>query len=227
MSTPAEERGPTALSAPAESYDRILKALHWSTVSLITAIYIAIWVSHDAATKEQQAILMQLHRSLGITVFALTLFRLGWRWHARIPNLPVDLPAFQKFAARAVEYLLYALLLLLPLFGILGVNARGRRVDFFFLGELGELPAIIGPDKALARQAITAHQFVAYLLLGVIALHAAAALLHHFVRRDDVLNRMLFGQRAERRRLSHRKRTAAWRGGMQSREASTSTSLFP
>jgi cytochrome b561 len=134
MSAHAEERGSTELSAPAESYDRILKALHWSTLSLITAIYIAIWVRHDAATKEQQAVLMQLHRSLGITVFALTLFRLGWRWHARIPSLPADLPAFQKLAARAIEYLLYALLLVQPLFGILHVNARGRRADFFLLG---------------------------------------------------------------------------------------------
>jgi len=194
MSVHAEETSPTEF-APTESYDRVLKAVHWSTLSLIVAIYIAIWVSHDAVTKEQQAVPMQLHRSLGVTVFALTLFRLGWRWHARIPSLPADLPAFQKLAARAIEYLLYALLLVQPLFGILGVNARGRRVDFFFLGELGELPAIIGPDKALAMQAITAHAFVAYLLLVVIALHAAAALFHHFVRRDDVLNGILLGQR--------------------------------
>jgi cytochrome b561 len=195
MSAHAEERGPTELSAPAESYDRILTAIHWSTLSLIVAIYIAIWLSHDAVTKEQQAVLMQLHRSLGVTVFALTLFRLGWRWHARSPSLPADLPAFQRLAARAIEYLLYTLLLVQPVLGILHVNARGRRVDFFFLGELGELPAIIGPDNALVRQAITAHEVVAYLLLGVIALHAAAALFHHFVRRDDVLNRMLRGQR--------------------------------
>jgi cytochrome b561 len=125
----------------------------------------------------------------------LTLFRLGWRWHARIPSLSADLPALQKLAARVIEYLLYTLLLVQPLFGILHVNARGRRVGFFFLGELAELPAIIGPDKALATQAITAHAFVAYLLLVVIALHAAAALFHHFVRRDDVLNGMLLVQR--------------------------------
>jgi cytochrome b561 len=178
MSAHAEERSPTELSAPAESYDRILKAVHWSTLLLIAAIYITILVSHYAATKEQHAVLLQLHRSLGVTVFALTLFRLGWRWHARIPSLPADLLAFQRLAARAIEYLLYTLLLVQPLFGILHVNARGKRADFFFLGELGELPAIIGPDKALAKQAITAHEFVAYLLLAVIALHAAAALFH-------------------------------------------------
>ena len=188
MSAEAEESGHDELAAPLESYDRVLKAVHWSTLLLIAAAYIAIWGSYAVATKEQEAFLMQLHRSLGVTVFVLTLFRLGWRWHARIPSLPADLPAIQKVAARVAEYFLYALLLIQPILGILYINARGRRVDFFFLGEL---PPIVGPDKVLAKQAIAAHEIVAYLLLTLIALHAAAALFHHFVRRDDVLNAML------------------------------------
>jgi cytochrome b561 len=109
---------------------------------------------------------------------------LGWRWHARIPSLP----AIQKVAARVAEYLLYALLLIQPILGILYINARGRRVDFFFLGAL---PPIVGPDKVLAKQAVAAHDIAAYVLLTFIGLHAAAALFHHFVRRDDVLKAML------------------------------------
>ena len=188
MSAEAEESGHDELAAPLESYDRVLKAVHWSTLLLIAAAYIAIWGSSVVASKEQAAFLMQLHRSLGVTVFVLTLFRLGWRWHARIPSLPADLPAIQKVAARVAEYVLYALLLAQPILGILNINARGRRVDFFFLGEL---PPIVGPDKVLAKQAIAAHEIVAYVLLTLIALHAAAALFHHYVRRDDVLNAML------------------------------------
>ncbi len=188
MSAEAEESGHDELAAPLESYDRVLKAVHWSTLLLIAAAYIAIWGSYAVATKEQEAFLTQLHRSLGVTVFVLTVFRLGWRWHARIPSLPADLPAIQKVTARVAEYFLYALLLIQPILGILYINARGRRVDFFFLGEL---PPIVGPDRALAKQAIAAHDIVAYVLLTLIALHAAAALFHHFVRRDDVLNAML------------------------------------
>ena len=188
MSAEAEESGRDELAAPRESYDRVLKAVHWSTLLLIAAAYIAIWGSYAVATKEQEAFLTQLHRSLGVTVFVLTLFRLGWRWHARIPSLPADLPAIQKVAARVAEYFLYALLLIQPILGILYINARGRRVDFFFLGEL---PPIVGPDKVLAKQAVAAHDIVAYVLLTFIGLHAAAALFHHFVRRDDVLKAML------------------------------------
>ena len=188
MSAEAEESGQDELAAPLESYDRVLKAVHWSTLLLIAAAYIAIWGSYAVATKEQEAFLTQLHRSLGVTVFVLTVFRLGWRWHARIPSLPADLPAIQKVAARVAEYFLYALLLIQPILGILYINARGRRVDFFFLGEL---PPIVGPDKVLAKQAVAAHDIVAYVLLTFIGLHAAAALFHHFVRRDDVLKAML------------------------------------
>jgi cytochrome b561 len=188
VSAEAEESGHDELAAPLESYDRVLKAVHWSTLLLIAAAYIAIWGSYAVATKEQEAFLTQLHRSLGVTVLVLTVFRLGWRWHARIPSLPADLPAIQKVAARVAEYFLYALLLIQPILGILYINARGRRVDFFFLGEL---PPIVGPDKVLAKQAVAAHDIVAYVLLTFIGLHAAAALFHHFVRRDDVLNAML------------------------------------
>ena len=131
MSAEAEESGHDELATSPESYDRVLKAVHWSALLLIAAAYFAIWGSYAAATKEQAAFLMQLHRSLGVTVFVLTVFRLGWRWHARIPSLPADLPAIQKMAARVAEYVLYALLLAQPILGILNINARGRRIDSF------------------------------------------------------------------------------------------------
>ena len=82
--------------------------------------------------------------------------------------------------------------------GILHTNAQGRRIDFYFLREL---PTIVGPDKVLAKQAIALHDLVAYVLLAIIALHAAAALFHHFVRRDNVLNAMLPGRRRLRVRV--------------------------
>lgn len=86
------------------SYDAVLKAVHWASVLLVTAAFTAVWASHLTASREQSAILLELHRSLGITVFGLTLFRLAWRWHAPIPALPADLPAAQKVAARVTEW---------------------------------------------------------------------------------------------------------------------------
>lgn len=192
MSLDADIRNMAGVAAPSDSYDRIGKAVHWTTLLLIVGVYVAVWASHAAGTREQSALLVQLHRSMGLTILALTLFRLAWRWNARIPPLPADLPLFQKLAARAIEYILYALLLLQPTLGLLNTNARGRRVDFYFLAEL---PPVLGPDKVLAKAAMAAHELVAYLLLALIVLHMAAALFHHFVRRDNVLNAMLPGRR--------------------------------
>jgi superoxide oxidase len=188
VSARAEEMSAPRLAGSRESYDRVIKAVHWSTLLLVAAAYLAMWSSEIVATKELRSVLWQLHYSLGVTVLALTLFRLGWRWRARIPNLPADLPTIQKAAARTTEYFLYVLLLAQPMLGVLYINARGRRIDFYLLGEL---PSIIGPHKILAEQVIAVHDVMAYVLLSIIGLHAAAALFHHFVRRDNVLSAML------------------------------------
>ena len=192
MSLDAEIRSTAKGAASADSYDRIAKAVHWTTLLLIAVVYVTVWTSHAVGNREQSALLVQLHRSIGVTIFALTLFRLAWRWIARIPPLPAELPLFQRVAARATEYVLYLLLLLQPALGLLNTNARGRRVDFYLLGEL---PSVVSPYKVFAKQAMAAHEFVAYLLMALVALHAAAALFHHFVRRDNVLNAMLPGRR--------------------------------
>jgi cytochrome b561 len=192
MSLFAERRRLADAASPVQSYDRVLKTIHWVSLLLVTAAYAAVWASHVAASAERHAALVQLHRSLGVTVFALTLLRLGWRCRARLPELPAELPRLQQAAARATEWLLYALLVVQPLLGALNTNARGRRIEFYFLGAL---PPVIGPDKALAREAMMAHEFVAYLLLAIIGLHSAAALFHHFIRRDGVLEAMLLGRR--------------------------------
>jgi cytochrome b561 len=131
---------------------------------------------------------MQLHRSLGLTVLALTIGRLAWRSRARIPPLPGDLHPLQKAAARGTEALLYLLLLMQPLLGLLQTGARGQAVDLYFLVRL---PAVIGTDRPLARQLHDLHALTANALLILIGMHSAAALFHHFIRGDDVLNAML------------------------------------
>jgi len=177
-----------AIANSPKNYDRVLRAVHWSTLGLITAVFAIAWIAHSGLVGEYYQPAMQLHRSLGLTVLGLTIFRVAWRSRADIPRLPADLPVIQKLAARATEAMLYLLLIAQPLLGLLHTNARGQRVDFFFLGAV---QPVIGPDRALARQLHDLHALVAIVLLVLIGLHAAAALFHHFVRRDHVLNAML------------------------------------
>jgi cytochrome b561 len=169
-------------------FDPAVRFLHWLTLLLIAAIFVLAFSIDFASSKEQAVALTQLHRSFGVTVWAVTLGRLVWRQLARFPNLPADMPQAMRFAAQWSEYALYALLLIQPILGLLQTNARGDRVDQFFLGQL---PALIGTDRPLAKQLLEVHATVGLLLLGLIALHAAAALYHHFWRRDDTLEAML------------------------------------
>lgn len=173
--------------APAH-YDPVMRAVHWTTLVLVSATFVAVWVADPALVGPYVRQVVQVHRSLGLTVAALTIFRLGWRLRTRIPDLPSDLPAVQKLVARTTEGLIYLLLLAQPLVGLLYTNASGVRVDLFFLGHL---PPLIGRDRPLSVQLGAIHSFLGYALLILIGLHAAAALFHHFIRRDDVLKAML------------------------------------
>ena len=170
------------------NYDSVMRAIHWTTLVLVAGAFIAVWIADPDIVGPYVDPVVQLHRSFGLTVAALTVVRFAWRWRVGIPDLPADLPAVQKLAARGVEWLIYVLLLAQPLVGLLYTNAYGLRAKPFFLFEL---PALIGKNKALGIQLGDIHSFLAYALLSVIGLHAAAALFHHFIRRDDVLNAML------------------------------------
>lgn len=173
---------------PVRVYDPVMRAVHWATLALVAATYGLIWFAHSTMSGRAFPVLLQLHRSFGLTVAALTLFRLAWRSRAVVPPLPNDLPLLQKIAARSTEGIIYVLLVVQPLLGWLHTNFRGQQINLFLLGSF---PPVIGPDKSLARTTHELHEFAGNALLVVVGLHAAAALFHHFVRRDGVLLTML------------------------------------
>jgi cytochrome b561 len=185
-------------------FDRATRLLHWSTAALM-AIVFGLAFSIDLATSAASHIAyLQLHRSMGLAVWALSLARLGWRQFAKYPQWPHDMSEMMRAAAKTSEYALYLLLLTQPILGLLQTNAHGDRVDLFFLGQI---PALIDKNRPLAHELLLAHKFVGFSLLGLVALHALAALFHHFVKRDGVLTAML--PTAERWRKPKSNRDAA------------------
>ena len=182
------EIGMDTRSAAPSNYDPVLRAIHWATLVLVIGAFAAVWIADPALVGPYVRQVVQVHRSLGLTVAALTIFRLIWRLRTRVPDLPSELPIVQKLAARATEGLIYLLLLAQPAIGLLYTNAYGLRVNLFLLVEL---PAVIGRDRPLSVQLGGIHSFLGYSLLTLVGLHAAAALFHHFIRRDDVLKTML------------------------------------
>ena len=169
-------------------FDPTTRLLHWLTVGLILLVFVLAFSIDFSTSRISHTALLQLHRSFGIAVWTVTFVRLIWRQFAKFPNWPTDMPQPMRLAAQGSEYVLYALLLAQPILGLLQTNARGDRVDLFFLGQL---PALIGEDRVLARRLLAVHETVGFLLLGLITLHISAALFHHFWRRDDTLMAML------------------------------------
>lgn len=175
-------------NAAPRAFDPTTKFLHWLTLLLIAAIFLLAVSFGLASSRHQEAILVQFHRSLGVTLWVVTVSRLVWRQFARFPDWPAGMSRAMQRAAHGSEYGLYALLLIQPILGLIQTNAYGDRVNLFLLGYL---PALIDPDRAFARQVLVVHQAVGFLLFLLIGLHAAAALYHHFWRRDDTLVAML------------------------------------
>jgi cytochrome b561 len=187
--------------APPRGYSGVMRAIHWTTLSLLISIYTLAWSIDGAESHDAAVWLIMMHRSLGLTVLLLTLFRLGWRQVTRVPALPGSVPTLQRIAAKAVVITLYLLLFLQPLLGLIASQAHGDRIEVFGVFALSQFMA---PNRVLSRQIFALHGTVALLLLALVFMHACAALYHHFVRRDDVLRGMLPGQRhySARRDLS-------------------------
>lgn len=163
-------------------------ALHWLVVILIVGVYATIELRGIFPKGSPERDLMkQWHFMLGLSVFFLTFIRIGLRAIAPYPRIEPDMPNWQHLAAKAMHLALYGLLLGLPLAGWLILSAAGKPIPFFGL----ELPALIGKNPDLAGQIKEIHEAVATLGYWLIGLHAAAALVHHHIMRDNTLLRML------------------------------------
>ncbi len=175
--------------APA-SYSAPAKILHWLTaVCVLCGVTLGITMLNMQPGPSQNQV-FDLHRSFGATILFLTGLRLIWRLYSPPPPLVADLPIWQEHAARITHGALYFLLFAVPLVGWTGTSAFGAPIVVF---GLFELPDLVEPNKELATLLLNTHMTLAFILCGLVALHIAAALQHHFVRKDETLRRMLPG----------------------------------
>jgi len=136
------------------------------------------------------------HKWAGISILLLSVLRLLWRIAHRPPALPVAIseamPTWQLRAYHTTHHLMYLLFFAVPLLGWAYSSAAGFPVVWF--GQIA-LPDLVGADKALAELIKPLHKLSALALVGLAALHVAAALKHQWVDRDGLLQRMLPGHR--------------------------------
>jgi cytochrome b561 len=163
-------------------------AFHWGTVIAIVIAVVAIYLRNAFEDKAARAILMDLHRQLGMLVLLCVPLRQVIRHIAGHGQFSASMPAILRWAARLSHGVLYAFLLAIPLIGWAVTSAHA--VDLRLFG-LVSLPGLVAPDSDLADELSDYHAWLSYCLMGLVFVHALAALWHHYVLRDAVLVAML------------------------------------
>lgn len=167
------------------------RLLHWFTALLIFAQLALGWMAASWRLSPTKLELFVWHKSLGLVLLLLVLLRLGWRLAGPTPLLPPGTPPWERRAARVSHFLLYALMLALPLSGWV-INSAAN-LPFRVFGWF-PLPDLTAPDEALADLAKQVHLGLVIALALTLVVHIAAALRHHYGKRNEVLVRMLTGR---------------------------------
>ncbi len=169
------------------SFGVVARAFHWG-MALAIVVALALIELTELAPKGSalRRGMRDWHAQLGLVVFALVWFRLAWKLanpHPAIVPAPV---AWQRTAAHAVEWTFYALMVVLPVLGIVMMQADGKTVALLGM----KLPDLVGVDKAWAHRLEDVHAWLGNAMMALIALHVAATVWHGVVLRDNTLSRM-------------------------------------
>ena len=169
-------------------YDRFAILLHWLTAVLLIAAFL---LGDNSSKRVATGIGYGLHASLGLTVLALTLVRIGWRLGHRAPAYPETMARLQRLAASAVKGLFYVLLIAIPLTGWAAHEDKfgggaSANPALFGVVTLPDVPGLLGLNIGGDP-----HEVLVKAWIPLFAIHVAAALWHHYRVRDDVLTRML------------------------------------
>ncbi len=185
-------------------YGTVAMTLHWLiALGVIANICLGLYFADLPHSDPNLFALVQTHKSIGLTVLALSVLRVAWRLINPIPPLPAAMSPALKWTAHATHFLLYFLILAIPFTGWLMVSASplGLPTMYFGLFAWPDLPGF----AAMTREAKHAwqhsfgatHVFLAWSAIVLIPIHVGGALYHHFIRRDTIFRRMVPGTRVE------------------------------
>lgn len=167
------------------SYGTVAKFFHWVIGILIIIMLVFGFFLEDIDFDDKYYI----HKTFGFAILLLVILRFIWKIKNSSPKYPASIaPIFVK-AANLMHYLLYLLMLMLPLSAFLASNFAERPVSFLFLFDL---PLIFeNKNVELAKKLMEIHGVLAIILSAAICIHFAAAMIHHFYFKDNILKRML------------------------------------
>lgn len=175
---------------PITAWSPVARGFHWLMAGLILAQGVVGWIGHEMARSPAKIDVMTAHKSLGITLLILVILRLLWRWTHPAPPPPRASNSWEIRAAWLSHAGLYLLMVALPVSGWLSASTS---IVPWKLWWLIPWPDIAAPDEALHEVAEEIHETLVYALVVLLIVHVAAALRHHFLKRNDVLLRMWRG----------------------------------
>ncbi|MGQ0657708.1 MAG: cytochrome b [Chromatiales bacterium] len=176
-----------AAARSAQRYTLPAIGLHWITAVLVFILFPLGWYMVDLPPGPERGANFALHKTLGITVFLLTLLRLAWRLRNPAPPLPDYLPAWQNRLAYAVHKLFYVLLIIHPLAGYTSSQFSGHTTKYLGI----QLPQWGWEDKAINEFFTEIHTATSLCLLLLVLCHLAGAFGHILKRGDRLARRML------------------------------------
>lgn len=185
-----------------DSYSLIQRLLHWTIAILIMCLlgvgfFITFFADHEAGISVYQGLsnavggemtnlLYKYHKTFGVVLLGLMVLRLICRLLIGKPAYSEPLPLHVKLASSGVHIALYLALFAMPIVGWAATAAGGYPVEFFDM----KMPGFLGKDPALSELLYEVHEILAWVILGLAALHIAGAMFHWIVRRDSIMGRM-------------------------------------
>lgn len=166
------------------------KFFHWSIVILVIFEWVSGWLMPSVYGSMKPSVLVNMHISFGLLILLFIIALFCMRFVRPVDRPENESSILQKFLASATHYLLYGLIVIIPLSGWYLTSSRGKAVTFF---DIIDLPALSEKGASLGWFIGGTHKFLAWGLGAVVVAHLSAALYHHLILKDSVLRRMVPG----------------------------------
>lgn len=174
------------------SYTRAAISLHWILAVLILAQLAVGWLFHDWLAGDARALAFEWHKTLGVAILLLSLARLMWRLLHRAPPYPATMPVWERAAASINHWLLYVVMIGLPLTGYAAVSTGRRAIEAGYMTIIGGIPLPLLPlSRELHQWFEEVHEFLVWSTVALLVLHLGVVLKHMLIDRDEIPGRMI------------------------------------
>lgn len=193
---PRSDTRPTPHSRAHLTYSPTARVLHWTVAALVLITAPIGFIMADRGARDiwdaTTNTLYSSHKLIGLIILALMIARLVFRLSHGAPDPEPTLTPVEKTVSEGVHWAIYAMLFAVPIGGYLGISYYPA-LDIFGV----KVPGLVTPNEDTAKVVLKWHGYAAIALLGLIAMHIGAALMHGFIKKDGVLSRMIPGMRRD------------------------------